>query len=63
MTSHSKHYSMSLSDLIKGYLKEVDLDEKFNSIMIEGLSLDSRISTSISCFLPLKVEQLMSLNL
>ena len=56
MTSHSKHYSMTLSDLINGYLNEADLDEKFNSTIIEGLSLDSRNIKEHFLFLAIKGE-------
>ena len=42
MTSQTKQYSLTLSKLLKGFLSENCLDEKFNSINIEGLSLDSR---------------------
>lgn len=45
---------MTLSDLINGYLNEADLDEKFNSIIIEGLSLDSRNIKEHFLFLAIK---------
>ena len=36
MTSHIKQFSINLSDLLKNYIE----NEKFDEIIIEGLSLD-----------------------
>ena len=52
MTSHTKHFSMNLNDLLNGYIS----DDKFNDITITGLSLDSRSIKKNNLFVAVKGE-------
>jgi len=52
MTSHTKQYSMNLSELLSGYVA----DENFSDIEIKGLSLDSRSIKEQYLFIAVKGE-------
>ncbi|MCW8900635.1 MAG: UDP-N-acetylmuramoyl-L-alanyl-D-glutamate--2,6-diaminopimelate ligase [Gammaproteobacteria bacterium] len=56
MISQAKQHSMILSDILNGYIREEYLDEKFNNIVIDGLSLDSRNIKKHYLFLAIKGE-------
>ena len=56
MTSHTKQYSMVLSNLLSGYLNENSLDKNFNKIVVDDLSFDSRNVKEGCLFLALKGE-------
>ncbi|MDH5601258.1 MAG: UDP-N-acetylmuramoyl-L-alanyl-D-glutamate--2,6-diaminopimelate ligase [Gammaproteobacteria bacterium] len=56
MTSQVKQFSTSLEKLLKGFVDAANLNDKFNKITVEGLSLDSRSIKDGYLFLAIKGE-------